>query len=737
MKSVVLERSERSSSHIEQRLLTARAILNSPPEPFHNLRRAKVDETIFDGYPIVVYPDDLLVGRHSLNRQLTAEEQDIIDKAKSVRNEGGGVKAGFDTGFTGHRVIDYEKLLSLGIKGVLSEIDEQLSLLVNDENEETVKKRAFYESCIISLNAVCRFAIRHREKLLSLAESEANIETYERYRRIAGNFSKAPYEPCTHFYEAIQCMWFMQFCLCIADDITLTGHLDDYLYPFYKADLESGYMTREFAFSLIEDLYFKHNELYGSWPASVMLCGTGRDGKTVFNELSELCVDAIETTGLVNPSVAVCYTDDLPDSFLQKCIGMIEKGYSRPSIFNDRLIRRGLEQAGVTPEDACRYVHSTCVEITPVAAANILVATPYINLTRVLEHIFREKSEPYSVGKCPRVWPGGGGAEQTIMLAYDIDFSLSELDNFEKFFALVKELMSSFIESHVTAAVALTKERREYQSCPLSSAFINDCIARGIDAVAGGARYNFVYPNFPGVINLIDSLSAVRHAVYEQKILTLTELAFFCNHSFDGNARLRSYLKNRCPKFGNDDRAADDIAIDVYQFIFKEVRKYSTVYGDGCYPSYFAYIMHGQMGLQTDATPDGRLRGDALSEHLGSVQGMDRKGPLAVMRSIAKLDQSLGIGGIATNFRFSCRLLSTPEGNRGVTDFVRVFMDNDCFEIQFNCVDGKALREAQKNPEQYRTLLVRVAGYSDYFVNLPPVIQNEIIARTENDIVLF
>lgn len=211
----------------------------------------------------------------------------------------------------------------------------------------------------------------------------------------------------------------------------------------------------------------------------------------------------------------------------------------------------------------------------------------------------------------------------------------------------------------------------------------------------------------------------------------MRELSQACLNNFKDDEPLRLYLQNRCPKFGNDCAQADEIAVEIYNFLYAQVSKYKTVYGDSCHPSYFAYVMHGVMGGYTDATPDGRRAGEALSEHLGSVQGMDKKGPLAVMRSIAKLDQSLGIGGIATNYRFGKGLVSTKEGRQGIADFIRLFMANDCFEIQFNILDGEELKRAQREPDKYKTLLVRVAGYSDYFVNLSPIIQNEIMKRTE------
>lgn len=492
----------------ERDYLVARALLEIPQGRSHNIRRAKTDELVLDNYSVTVFDDDLLVGRLSPCFDLTQEMQRTVDDAQQIEKHT-GVMNGTHSGSTWHRVVDYEKLLNVGVRGVLEEIDGYLSAVVPGAADES-DKRNFYEACRISIKAFCRFARRYHEKLTELYNAEKDPETAARYLAMANNFLRAPYEPCKHFYEALQCMWFYQFSLALADDVCLTGHLDEYLYPFYERDLREGIITREEALELIEELYLRHNELYGSWPASIMVCGTGRDGKTICNELSHLCIEAIETTRLVNPSVAVCYTPDLPDELMDKCVSVIARGFTRPAFFNDALIRKGLENAGVSKNDACRYIHSTCVEITPVAASNILVATPYINLCKIFEHIFSEKSKPYKLGKIDRVFPGGGGAEKECFFAHEFDFSLDELDTFEKFFELMKRAASEFVSAHVEASCELTAQRARFQSSPLSSPFINDCLARGADATAGGAKYNFVYPNFPGVINFIDSIAAVK-----------------------------------------------------------------------------------------------------------------------------------------------------------------------------------------------------------------------------------
>ena len=715
----------------ERHYLFCRGFLETHGEDIHNLRRAKMDAYMFDHYTVEVSDFDLLIGRYSLNFTTTEDMRGEISRAQDIMAAVGQYQSGVKTASTGHRVIDYELLLHEGVEGVLERVRKAHAAL-DPYAPDRLERDITYRSMELSLSALIRFGYRTADTLASLAAETEDRERRAQLETLAALFRRVPAKPAQTFYEAIQSMWFVQFALALIDDVTLTGHPDRYLYPYYQADLAAGRITRDFAMQLIEQLYFKHNELYDSWPASLMVGGVDRDGKPVWNELTYMCIEAIRTTGLINPSVSVCYTEDMPEDLLRLCMEIIAEGYTRPAIFNDRVIQRGLRNAGVTEEDARDYIHSTCVEITPIAAANILVATPYVNLCKAFEYILYEKQKPYTVGVLQNVGPGWGGVEQNPHLLHDVDFKLSALDTWEKFLALFKKVMAEIIASHIAGVFRITELRRRYTASPLASAFLNDCITRGMDAAVGGARYNFCYPNFPGIINLIDSLAAIRQMVYEEHRMTLCDMAKLCRTNFEGMEAMRQYLINRVPKFGNDDDTVDALGVEIYNFIDSEVRKYVSPIGGTAHPSYFAYVVHGQMGYITDATPDGRLAGHALSEHLGAVGGMDKNGPTAVMHSIAKLDQSKGIGGIATNYRFAKNFITAPNGNAAVCSFVRTFMENDCFEIQFNVIDKKDLLDAREHPENYRTLLVRVAGYSDYFVNLAENVKDEVVARTEN-----
>lgn len=707
-----------------QCVMLCEATKKCPDFEFPCQKRSFIEQYMFDNYPPVI-DKDLIVGRCLPD---TDESRTSFRAMYDYMNQFGPGRGGYDNNKTTHRVIDIEKVLHLGIDGIIAEIDDYLAK--TDANDR--QKVAFYETAKASLQGVVRFALRYHDALAAMAEAETDAARKSELLNLVKIFEQIPAKPAQHFYEAIQCMWFIQFCLLLVSDIAVNGRPDNYLWEYYKKDLDSGLITRELALHLIEEVYRRNNDVYGTWDASVMIGGVDREGNPVWNEVTKMCLEAIETVGMVNPSVGVCYTEDIPEDILDLCVDKIAKGYTFPSLFNDRIVQAGLRDAGVTVEDARYYQHSTCVEITPIGASGIYVAMPYINLNRTFDFILNEKKTNYKIGNVGYMGPGYGGDDKEHYLAHDVDFQLDELDTFDKFYALAKKVASEIIASHCQGACNYASLGKE-KSSPLTSALTNDCLAKGLDVGAGGARYAFVYPDFPGFINFIDSLNAIKKAVYEDKKLTLRELAALLKNNFEGDERMHQYLLNECPKFGNNDKEADKLAAELFDFVKEDLEKYETEFGGKFFPGYFAWIYHGILGEITMATPDGRKAGTALSEHIGAVQGMDRNGPLATMRSTAILNQKYGIGGIASNYRFSKNFINSPEGKEAVKNFIRAFMAKGCFEIQFNVVDQETLKDAQEHPELYQNLLIRVAGFSEYFVNLDKVIQDEIMRRTEHD----
>lgn len=681
----------------------------------HELMRSTLVSFAIDEMKPYIDEDDLLAGRLPLYHETEEEKAKIEEIYASCGGKNTRIPGAMSAA-TNHRTIDYEKLLEKGLKGVLQEVKERRdNILFSDP--EGAEKKVFYDACKMELEAVIRFQDRYHAEAVRLWETERDAGRKKELERMMHALAKVPREPADTFYEAMQAMWFMQFVLGCIEDMTSIGRPDNYLYPYYKKETEAGTITDDEVLSLIEDLYFRNNHFYARWPNALMVGGRNRKGEPNWNELSYLFVKAIETTGMLNPSVAVAYNEAMPEDLLSLSMEMIAKGYTRPAFFNDDLIIKGLKLAGVKEEDANYYIHSTCVEITPIAASQIQVALPYINLNKALEYILNGGEKIFG---------------NDHKLHEPVTVQLDSLDTFEKFYNVTKAVIVNILKGMLEDVQYRILWMKKSCSSPLSSCFLNDCLALGKNAGAGGARYNFVYPCFVGFINLIDSLCAIRQAVYEESMVTLEQLRDALKDNFANQSLLRAYFLNRCPKFGNDIDKCDDIAKDLFLFIKEELDKFEVCLPNvKFFPGYFAYMNHAKYGELCAATPDGRLQGEALSECLGAVQGQDRNGVLALLYSISKIPQFYGIGGIATNVRFSKKLMR--DGFEQTKIFLREFMRRGNFEIQFNVVDKETLVDAQAHPEKYQTLMVRVAGFSDYFVNLPTTVQAEIIKRMEHD----
>lgn len=682
----------------------------------HTIRMGQVQRYIMEHMPVPIRPDDLLHGWLVCRPLTEKEDQEFTFLEQWVQNC--PQSAGFYPAATGHRVLDYEKLLTLGANGVLHHLDSYLKTL-DYSDPQAMEKYNLYTACRESILGLIHYAQRVSQAYAQAAGEQSDSVVQAQYRQLSQIFSRVPAEPARTFYEAMQSMWTLQYISCFLHDKSLTGRPADYLYPYYTADKAAGRIDDTFVQTLINDLYYRHNDIYDNWPAPIMIGGVNRQGEPIWNELSYMFIRAIAQTGMVNPSVGICWNEAMPADLMQLCVQTIADGYTRPAFFNDAVVIDGLLQAGVTLEDARYYIHSTCVEITPIATSHIYVASPYVHINKAIEMVLND-------GK--KLW----GDDPVIDLPAEIQ--TDRLETFEQFFHALKHAMSLLIRAAATERCRVTEQWKQYHSAPLSACFLRDCLARGKDCGSGGARYNFTYPCFPGFINLIDSVAAVKKAVYEDRLFTLPQLREILLNDFSGAETAQQYLLNRCPKFGNDIADTDELGLQLYDHIRNELAKYRTCLPNGTFhPSYFAWIMHAELGKVAAASPDGRKQGTAMSESLGAAQGRDRNGPLAVVRSISHIDQSYGIGGIATNFRFSKSMIQSAQGQNAVTSLIKGFMAARCFECQFNVVDQEVLLDARAHPENYQSLLVRVAGYSDYFVRLDPLIQDEIIRRTEHD----
>ncbi len=678
--------------------------------------RAQLCAARLRAMPIELAPGERIVGRPRFRRP-TADEQAALAAAQQVL----ATVPPFPGGDAGHLHPDYDKLFRLGVRGLREEIAAYRRVMIRDAD-----RTAFYDACQIVLAGLAAYIGRVADACAAMAEASpvdssarpltaaavARSETghsdgeQRRWQELAAMCRHVASEPPRTFHEAIQLLFLTLVALWQGEGHYLTspGRLDRTLRPFYEADLAAGRLTPQAAFELIVSLFILVNRIMPTGLALAVLVG-GRDaaGNDVTNDLTYLCLAARVVTGLGYPTVGLCWHRATPAELMDFAVQMLVFGRGDPAFFNDELIVAGLLDHGVRPEDAVNYMNSTCVEIKPVGASNIWVTAPYFNVVQGLLDVMN------AVGRGEQPQP--------------------------ETFADLEEQVRARLAAQVTAAAAsldhVWHQRAVHGGFPLASCFTADCLPRGLDFDRGGARYNWVENSFVGLANLADSLVAVRRLVYEERSLTLAEFAAILEADWAGHAALRQRIMNRLPKYGNDDDEADDVARRWAGYLI-EMTEAQTVGPHRYVPGFFCWVMHERMGSQTGATPDGRRAFWPLADGAGAAQGRERRGPTASVLSTTKWSHRPALGGLVHNAKFSRRLFKTDQERAILRQLIETYLRRGGFEMQVNVVSRETLLAAREHPEQYRDLLVRVAGYSDYFVKLSPQMQEEIIARTEH-----
>ena len=688
----------------EPTLLWARSWMASAGEPWFIIRRGRACGDVLRGLTPIIEPGELIVGKYH-PRELTAEEREELQNwhryaARALPYEGGQ---------RSHMAIDYDKLLHLGIRGVKEEIESYRSHLDLD-NSADLEKDAFYRACVIALDGVIDYANRyadHAEELCRKTDESRQLEL----REIARICRRVPENPASTFREALQSVHFMTFCLCAGQRMSLfqLGRPDRYLWPFYQRDIADGRITPEAAQELLDCLCILFNEYTPRALAVGFMIG-GRDahGNDVSNALTRMFLDTIGHTRLSYPGIGLCWHRDMPADLLERSAELLAQGLTHPAIFNDEVITKGMMDAGLPPAEACLYIHSTCVELSPIASSNVKVASPYINLIQALHDVLH-------VGTA-----GSSGTDEPP------DFS-----SFEELKGAIRSRLVGMFQQGIRAENMNFISRRYHGGYPLNSCFVNDCLRRGVDIDHGGARYNWVEPNFVGLANLADALTAIRRFVFQEKSVTLPELVEAIRENFEGQEELRQMLLNRSPKYGNDEDEVDALATEIVSWGVEECKKLRTFFDDTVHLGAFSWIMHERMGRDTSASADGRLAGFPLSPAAGAAQGREKSGPTAVVKSTTKWDHTPMLGGLAVNLKFS-ETRKSQDFPRKLAKLIETFMLRGGMEIQVNVVDRDTLLKAQKQPQNYQDLVVRIAGYSDYFVNLSREMQEEVIMRTEH-----
>jgi len=646
--------------------------------------------------PVELEAGERIVGRPRF-RVPGPEEETALDAARRLLAD----VPPFPGGDAGHLHPDYEKLFRLGVGGLLDEI---MQYRERADRAGDAGRITFYDACRIALDGMSAYIGRVADACAARATAEPEEEAH--WREMAAICRHVATEPPRTFHEAIELLFLALTALWQGESHGLTspGRLDRTLLPFYEADRAAGRISPQAAFELIVALYIQVNRIMPTGVAlAVMVGGRDEKGRDLTNDLTYLCIAARIVTGLSYPTVGLCWHRGTPPELMDFCVGMLAHGRGDPAFFNDELIVEGLLEHGVSAADAPDYMNSTCVEIKPVGRSNIWVTQPYFNVPQALLDVMDEVA--------------GGERMQP--------------ETFEALEASVRDNLASKVAAAAARLNQAWRARTTKGCFPLASCFTNDCLERGLDFDRGGARYNWVENSFVGLANLADGLVAVKRLVYEERALTLAQFAAVLREDFRGHEPLRRRIVNKFPKYGNDLDEPDDLARRWAGYII-EMSEAQTVGPHRYVPGFFCWIMHERIGSQTGATPDGRCAGLPLADAAGAAQGRELCGPTASVLSTTKWSHRAALGGLVHNAKFSRELLETGEGRAALRSLIETYLLRGGFEMQVNIVSRETLLEAREHPEQYRDLLVRVAGYSDYFVKLNPKIQEEIIARTEH-----
>ncbi len=629
----------------------------------------------------------------------------------------------------GHTVLD-DKIYRKGMLDFKADIQRSLQKLDYINDPQAYAKEQELQAMSICADALIRLAQRHAEKARELAQHETDPQRRAELERIAEVCSRVPAHAPRDFREALQYYWFVHLGVTTelnTWDAFCPGHLDHHLYPFYKKGLEDGTLTRDQAQELAQCFWIKFNNQpappkvgvtaaeSGTYTdfAQINLGGVNEDGSDGVNEVTYLLLDVIEEMRLLQPSSSVQVSKKNPDRFVKRAGKIIRTGFGQPSVFNTDLIVQELVRMGKSVADARNGGSSGCVEVGAFGKENYNL-TGYFNMPKILELTLRNGVDPRT-GR--QIGPATGDPAQ--------------FQSFEEFFAAYKKQLRHFIDIKVRGNNVIERLYATYMPSPFLSLLIDDCIATGCDYHDGGARYNTSYIQGVGLGTITDAMTAIKYHVFDQKTLTMNDLLAVLDADFNGHERVRQMLLNKTPRYGNDDDYADSVMVDLFNAYFNAIDGRPNTKGGAYRINLLPTTVHVYFGSVIGATPDGRRAGLPLSEGISPVQGADRHGPTAVIKSVAKMDHAR-TGGTLLNQKFTPQLLKYDEGLDKLVQLIRSYFKLDGHHIQFNVVDAATLCAAQKNPENYRDLIVRVAGYSDYFCDLSLALQDEIIARTEH-----
>ncbi|MCL1893547.1 MAG: glycyl radical protein [Holophagaceae bacterium] len=629
----------------------------------------------------------------------------------------------------GHTVLD-DKIYRKGMIDFKRDIATAMSKLDFVNDLQASYKRENLRSFDIACDAAIHFAERHAELAESMAVDEKDPKRRSELERIAMVCRRVPAHAPRDFYEALQSYWFCHLGV-ITElngwDAYCPGHLDQHLWPFYKQGIEEGILTRESAKELLECFFVKFNNhpappkvgvtaaesgTYTDF-ANINLAGLLSDGSDGSNEVTLLLLEVIDELHLLQPSNNIQVSRKTPDKVLKAALRVIRKGYGFPSVFNaDSVVEEQLRQ-GKTIEDARAGGCSGCVEVGAFGK-EAYILTGYFNLPKVLELALHNG---FDIRTNRQLGPKTG--------------DVSVFKSIEDVLVAFQQQLHYLIDIKIQGNQIIERLFAESMPASFLSVLTDDCIKKGMDYNAGGARYNNSFIQAVGIGSITDALSGLEQISFQEKSISIANFVAILDQNFEGNEALRQKLINRIPKYGNDDDRADSLMVRVFDMAFNYIDGRPNTKGGQYRLEMLPTTCHVYFGSVCGASSDGRLAGHPLSEGISPVQGADRNGPTAVIKSAGKMDH-VKTGGTLLNMKFTPALLEGEEGIEHLANLVRSYFKMDGHHVQFNVVNAETLRKAQQNPEAYRDLIVRVAGYSDYFCDLSIALQEEIIERTEH-----
>ncbi|WP_297423238.1 formate C-acetyltransferase/glycerol dehydratase family glycyl radical enzyme [Clostridium sp.] len=622
----------------------------------------------------------------------------------------------------GHICPNCREWLALGPEGIKQRAFEKMK-------NATKENKDFYESVVIVMEGAQEFMMRYhdlmKEKAASVCEEEL-VSSMLQVAEICKNISKRPAQT---FHEAAQATWFLFVILHMESNASSfsPGRMDEFLYPYYKRDIRLGNIDDEKALEIIECLWLKFNEIvylrnshsakfFAGFPIgfNIAIGGQDENGNDFSNELSFLFLKAQEHLGLPQPNLSVRLHKNTSEEILKESIKVVSKGSGMPQFFNDECVIPSMTDLGIKKRDARDYAIVGCVELTTQGNNLGWSDAAMFNLNKVLELTINN-------GKC-------------LITKDSLGPDLGNLTTYEKYEDLEEAFAKQidyFIDKMILACEQVEKAHIDVLPSPFLSSVIDDCIERGMDVTAGGAVYNLSGIQMIQVANLADSLAAIKLLVYDEKRISKEDLLKAIQNNFEGYEVIRAMLLNRAPKYGNDIEWVDEIGAKWARYFNGKLKSYRNYRGGIYHTGMYTVSAHVPMGENVGASPDGRYAKAPLADGgMSPVYGRDIAGPTAVLKSVSKLDNNLTTNGGLLNMKFLPEFFKNETGIDKFSKFLRTFVDLEIPHIQFNVLRKEDLLAAQKNPENYRSLTVRVAGYTAYFTELAGELQNEIIART-------